>query len=98
MASKRGRGEKEKKKKKPEGQVEKGQGKEETERSKERGSIFSGVALPTCLSTLLSRCQHAPLQTQLQVTKSSHCPTQGVFPMSHTANYTGMPNASKEGN
>lgn len=77
----------------------KGWGKEGTgKRIRERRSIFSGFALPTCHSTLLAGCQHAPLQTQLQVTKSSHCPTQGVPSMFHTVNCTEMPTAYKKGN
>lgn len=82
--------------KKNRGQVGKGGGKKGLER--ERRSIFSGFALPACHSILLASCQHAPLQTQLQVTKSSHCPTQGVPSMFHIANCTEMPTAYVTGN
>lgn len=50
-------------------QTEKSRGKEgNRKRTGERKSLLSGFAFPTCHSILLAGCQHAPLQTQLQVT------------------------------
>lgn len=87
-----------KKKNKTGGQVEEGR-EGGIERARKRQSTFlRSLALPTCHSALLPDCQHASLQTQLQVTKSSHCPTQGVPSMFHIINFTKMPTAYKEGN
>lgn len=91
MASKRGREEKQKVRWKRVGK----EGNRKRRREKKHISAF---ALPTCHSTLLAGCQHAPLQTQLQVTKSSHCPTQGVPSMFYAVNCIEMPNAYKQGN
>lgn len=73
-------------------------GKEGWKEDRRKEKHISGFALPTCHSTLLAGCQHAPLQTQLQVTKSSHCPTQGVPSTFRIVNCTEMPVVYKEGN
>lgn len=78
-------------------QVEEG-GKGGTTAGKGKVKHISVLALPTCHSTLLAGCQHVSLQSQLQVTKSSHCPTQGVPSMCNIINCTKTPAVYKEGN
>lgn len=82
--------------KKTGGQEEKGGGGGNKE-GKRKVKHISALARPTCHSTPLAGCQHAPLQTQLQMTKSSHCPTQGVSSMFHIINCTKCQRLTRKG-